>query len=273
VQLGSDGAAAARIVNRDFLFDSRYAAYGAPHPTRLMLEVTSDTTQRDDAEGYAAATVAATAWEITSAARRQLWSLSQPGTSGEVVHSQPLFLVRQPGCCGSRDSYALFNLYSGHPLFTSTGENRSDSGAPEPFATLDVPNSGGLVRLIAFHAAFSSTDTAAFGQRQDVVGLLTYAAPDRPLARYRFIATGGTVDPFMGGSDVVLQQDGKTEAKPTLTLWPADGKKDPKAIGGFSIRVQLTLESTIVIPVTADQLDIAKARLPAGLRLEPVPLP
>ena len=48
-------AAAAHIVNRDFVFDSRLMKWGAERPTRLMLEITTDTTQRDDAEGFAAA--------------------------------------------------------------------------------------------------------------------------------------------------------------------------------------------------------------------------
>jgi hypothetical protein len=268
----SGEAASAHIVNRDFVFDSRLQ-WGQEHPTRLMLEIATDTTQRDDAEGYAAATVGATAWELTGSGRRELWHLSEPGNAGEVAHSQPVFLVRQSGCCGARDSYSVFNLYTGARLFTTTGDNRSDSGAPEPWAVLDVPNSGGLERLIAFHAAYSATDQAAFGDRQDIVGLLTYAAPDKPLARYRFVATGGSVESFMGGSNVVLQQDGKPEQAPSLTLWPADGKKDPKAIGGFTIRLQLTEDKIIVIPVAGDRPDIAAAALPSGLRIETAPLP
>jgi hypothetical protein len=270
----SGQAASAHIVNRDFVFDSRLQ-WGGEHPTRLMLKITTDTTQRDDAEGYAAATVSATAWELerAGAGRRQLWSLSEPGNAGEASHSQPLFLVRQSGCCGARDSFSAFDLYTGQRLFTATGDNRSDSGAPEPWAVLEVPNSGGVERLIAFHAAYSATDRAAFGDRQDIVGVLTYAAPDKPLARYRLVATGGAVESFMGGSTVVLQQDGKPEQAPSLTLWPADGKTDPKAIGGFAIRLQLTEDKTVVIPVARDRPDIAAAALPAGLRIEAAPLP
>ena len=266
-------AATAHIVNRDFVFDSRLMKWGAERPTRLMLEITTDTTQRDDAEGFAAATVGATAWELGGATRRQLWSLSEPGNAGEVSHNQPVFLVRQSGCCGARDSFSVFNLYSGRRLFTATGDNRSESGAPEPWTVLEVPNSGGIERLIAFHAAYSAADQAAFGDRQDIVGLLTYAAPDKPLARYRLIATGGSVESFMGGSTVTLQQDGKSEQTTYLTLWPADGKRDPKVIGGFVIRLPLTEDATVVIPVAGDKLDIAAAKLPQGLRIEAAPLP
>ncbi len=184
----ADTALAAHIVNRAFVFDSRWH-FGAQGPTRLVLEITTDTTQRDDAEGFTAATVEATAWELAGGGRKQLWNLREPGNAGEVAHNQSVFLVRQSGCCGARDSFSVFNLYSGRRLFSATGDNRTDSGAPEPWAVLDVPNSGGLVRLIAFHAAYSATDPVAFGDRHDVVGLLTYASPDKPLARYRIIAT------------------------------------------------------------------------------------
>lgn len=268
----SGEAVSAHIVNRDFVFDSRLQ-WGQEHPTRLMLEITTDTTQRDDAEGYVAATVDVTAWELTAAGRQELWRLSEPGTAGQVARIEPVFVVGQPGCCGARDSYTVFNLYTGRRLFTSTGTHRSYSGTPEPWATLDVPNSGGIERLVAFHAAGSATDDTTFGGRRDILGLLTYAAPDKPLARYRIVVTEGDLDSFLGGSDVLLQEDGKPEQASSLTLWPADGKKDPKAIGGFTIRLQLTEDKIIVIPVAGDRPDIAAAALPPGLRVEAVPLP
>jgi len=76
-----DTALAAHIVNRAFVFDSRWH-FGAEGPTRLMLEITTDTTQRDDAEGYSAATVEATAWELAAGGRKQLWNLREPGNAG-----------------------------------------------------------------------------------------------------------------------------------------------------------------------------------------------
>ena len=221
-------AAEAHTVNRSFVFDSRWR-FGGEGPVRLMLEIATDVTQRDDAEGFA---------------------------------------VRQSGCYGARDSFTIFNLYSGTRLFSATGDSASRC-----WAVLEVPNSGGLERLVAFHAAYSATDDKAFGRRRDVVGLLTYAAADRPLARYRLVATGRSVDSFMGEAAVTLQQNGRDEESRSLTLWPADGRKDAKAIGGFRIRLQLTPEKAASIPVEGDRLGIAAADLPPGLRIEPVPLP
>jgi hypothetical protein len=262
-----EGAAEAHIVNRRFIFDSRWR-FGGEGPVRLMLEVTTDVTERDDAEGYSAATVAATAWQVAADGRRHLWSLTEPGDQGDVSHGQPLFMVRQSGCCGARNSFTAFNLDSGRRLFTATGESFEDC-----WALLEVPNSGGLERFVAFHAAYSATDEVAFEGRQDVIGLLTYASPTAPLARYRLVATGGSVESFMGGAQVELQQQGKTDEAPLLTLWPADGKRDPKVIGGFAIRLHLTEDRIVSIPVVADELVLASARLPAGIAIEPAPLP
>ena len=58
-----------------------------------------------------------------------------------------------------------------------------------------------------------------------------------------------------------------------LTLWSADKQTDPAAIGGYSIKVNLSPGNTVIIPVKADKLDLAHASLPAGLAIEPAPLP
>ena len=130
-------------------------------------------------------------------------------------------------------------------------------------------------RVGAFHAAYSMTDAVTFGALKDrTVGLITYAAPDRPLARYRLlVASPDAVEGFMGRGLVRLRLDGKSEDTDSLELWPADGKKDPRALGGFAIRLQLTDDKIVVIPVADDGLQIARASLPQGLTIEPAPLP
>jgi hypothetical protein len=259
----------ARTVNRSFLTDSRLQ-WHAEGPTRLLMRLEVDTTRRDDTEGFLAATVSATVWRIgPTGERTPLWSVREPGNSGEIDHDQPLFIVRQAGCCGARDSLTAFSLYGGRRLFTATS-NGADSG----WATLDVPNSGGLVRLAAFHAAYSATDDAAFGGHKGTVGLLSYASPDAPLARYRLVApSAASVADFMGAAELHLVDALKNEETSRLTLWSADGKKDPAAIGGFAIRIRLSEGNTLMIPVSADKLDVARAVMPAGLEIEPVPLP
>ena len=122
--------------------------------------------------------------------------------------------------------------------------------------------------------AYSATDDGAFDDRKETVGLLTYAAPDKPLARYRLVAKDqASVDAFMGEAVVRLVDDTKAEETDSLTLWSADKKTDPAAIGGFSIHVNLSPGNTVVIPVKADKLDLAHATLPAGLSIEPAKLP
>ena len=256
-------------LNRNFLFDSRLH-YGADAPTRLLMRLDVETIERDDTEGLVQATVTARVWRLDSAGKQVwLWSTMEPGDMGEIEQNQPLFIVRQPGCCGARNSFSAFALDTGRRLFTATGDR-----AAECWSTLEVPNSGGVFRYVAFHAAYSCTDDVAFAGRKETVGLLTYAAPDKPLARYRLLAKdAGSVDTFMGQALVRLVDDTKAEETDNLTLWSADKKTDPAAIGGFSIHVDLTPDSTVVIPVKADKLDLAAAKLPAGLTIEPADLP
>ncbi len=257
-----------RAVNTTLLVDSRLH-WGADEPTRTVVQLVTDTTQRSDAEGFLKDSVTATAWRIDGAFKRTpLWSIREPGDMGEIEHDQPLFIVRQPGCCGARDSFTAFALDNGRRLFTATGERAS-----ECWATLEVPNSHGIYRYIALHAAYSATDDA-FGTRKETVGLLTYAAPDKPLARYRLVAKDQAgVDVFMGEATVRLVADGKHEETDSLTLWSADKQTDPAAIGGYSIKIILSPGNTVVIPVKADKFDLAHTSLPAGLAIEPAPLP
>jgi hypothetical protein len=268
VRIGAS-AAEAHMANRNFLFDSRRME-GGTTPVRLVLRLDTEITRREDTEGILSGRVSATAWRIDSQGKRKtLWSVDEPGDAGEISSRQPLFIVRQSGCCGSRDSFSVFNLYNGQRLFTATGD-----GPETCWAQLDVPNSGGLVRLVALHAAYSGTDAAAFGQRVETVGLLTYGSPDKPLARYRLLAeSAAAIADFMGDATVRLVQIGKPEETDSLTLWPADGKRDPSAVGGFAIRLHLTEDKTVEIPVAGDRLDLAAATLPNGLKIEPVPLP
>ena len=265
----SGSAFQTRTVNSTFMIDSRLH-WGDSEPTRIVVEMVVDITQQDDTEGLMKDSVSATAWRVNDGLKRvKLWSATEPGDMGEIEGGQPLFIVRQPGCCGARDSFSAYSLDNGRRLFTATGDRAS-----ECWATLDVPNSHGIYRYIALHAAFSATDDETFGGRKETVGLLTYATPDKPLARYRLLAKdAASVDAFMGEATVRLVADGKPEETNSLTLWSADKQTDPAAIGGYSIKVNLSPGNTVVIPVKADKLDLANATLPAGLTIEPAPLP
>jgi hypothetical protein len=266
---GVDAYVETHIVNRSFLFASHWR-YGDTKPIRLVLRLETDVVQRDDAEGIVSGTVSATTWRIDGANKQQLWTAKEPGDSGEISTRRDVFIVTTYGCCGGRDTFTVFDLYGGRRLFTATGPDASDC-----WSEVEIPNSQGIERLVAFHAAYSMTDQATFGALTPrTVGLLTYAAPDRPLARYRLLAaTSDAVDSFMGQALVRLRLDGKTEDTNSLELWPVDGKKDPAAMGGFAIRLQITDDKLVVIPVSGDGLQIGRANLPPGLTIEPASLP
>ena len=265
---GIDAYVETHIVNRSFLFADHWR-YGDAKPTRLVLRLETDVVLRDDAEGIVSGIVSATTWRIDGAKKQQLWTAKESGNAGEISTRRDVFIVTQHGCCGGRDTFTVFDLYGGRRLFTATGPDVSDC-----WAEVEIPNSRGIERLVAFHAAYSMADDAFGALKPRTVGLLTYAAPDRPLARYRLLATSpDAVDSFMGQAVVRLRLDGKTEDTNSLELWPADGKKDPAAMGGFAIRLQLTDDKLVVIPVSGDGLEIGQARLPQGLTIEPASLP
>ncbi len=266
---GADAYVETHIVNRSFLSADHWR-YGDTTPIRLVLRLQTDVVRRDDAEGIVSGIVSATTWRIDGAKKQQLWTAKEPGDSGEISTRRDVFIVTQHGCCGGRDTFTVFDLFGGRRLFTATGPDASDC-----WAQVEIPNSHGIERLVAFHAAYSMTDEAEFGALTPrTVGLLTYAAPDRPLARYRLLAASpDAVDGFMGQALLRLRLDGKAEDTDSLELWPVDGKKDPAAMGGFAIRLQLTDDKLVVIPVSADGLQIGRASLPQGLAIEPAPLP
>src|SRR5579871_1719600 len=265
---GIDAYVETHIVNRSFLFADHWH-YGDTKPTRLVVRLETDVTMRDDAEGIVSGTVSATTWRIDGADKQQLWTAKETGDAGEISTRRDVFIVTQHGCCGGRDTYSVFDLYGGRRLFTATGADITDC-----WANVEIPNSHGIERLVAFHAAYSMADDAFGVLKPRTVGLLTYAAPDRPLARYRLLAASpDAVDSFMGQALVRLRLDGKTEDTNSLELWPVDGKKDPAAMGGFAIRLQLTDDKLVVIPVSKDGLQIGQATLPQGLTIEPATLP
>ena len=256
-------------VNRDFLFASEMH-WGDPAPTRFLMRMTTDINIRDDAEGFGPSSVSVTAWRYEGASLHQLWTFKEPGDKGELSTRRAVFIVTTHGCCGGRDSYSVFDIWSGRRLFTATGAGPSDS-----WAQVEIPNSHGIERLVAFHAAYSMTDDVAFGALKDTtVGLLTYAAPDRPLARYRLtVKSADEVDGFMGEGWVRLREEGKPEDTDSLTLWKVDGKLDPSFLGGFAIRLELRDDKWVVIPVEGDRLQIDRATLPPGLAIRPADLP
>jgi len=265
---GIDAYVETHLVNRSFLFADHWK-YGDTKPARLVLRLETDVVLRDDAEGIVSGTVSATTWRVDGANKQQLWTAKESGDAGEISTRRDVFIVTQHGCCGGRDTYTVFDLYGGRRLFTATGADITDC-----WANVEIPNSHGIERLVAFHAAYSMADDAFGALKPRTVGLLTYAAPDRPLARYRLLATTpDAVDSFMGQALVRLRLDGKTEDTNSLELWPVDGKKDPAAMGGFAIRLQLTDDKLVVIPVSKDGLQIGRATLPQGLTIEPASLP
>jgi hypothetical protein len=184
-----------------------------------------------------------------------LWSFSSEGWEGgaEPEGHWSLYGVTMPGCCGSSDTDTYFSLWNGKRLFSSTG----------PILSLEVPNSGGLLRFVGLmdNAASMSFDKES-GGADDAIGVLYFSSDREP--GETLVLHGRKGDAYhYAGLRFVLR--GKAQAGSELDLWSANKSKDPKSITGFSIRGKLECECdrpilSFEVPVVDGHLDAKSAK-------------
>jgi hypothetical protein len=265
LQMEGDGTVA-HSVNRRFDVVTLYPP-GATRARTLMLDEEEEVVRSTVEEGPRSATVRLAGWEFGKSGTPFLsFRIEGQGESGAIADfgaGMPFYQITRYGCCGARDSISTWSLVNGRKLFSATG----------PAAFFDVPNSGGLLRLAAVHAAYSIDDDETFAGRRDVAGLITYATPTEQLRRVLVVVRApATVDEMMGDPRAMLLVDGTQEPVRSTTLWPADGKRDPAAIGGLAIHVVFTPGNEVTIPIVGDDLDLANARVSPTLQLESIAL-
>jgi hypothetical protein len=241
-----------------------YWPEGASDPVHVLLQQRVDITQREDAEGPEQATVALAAWRVDDGA--ELTPVFDLETAGEAARIENLagsdayVAIDRYGCCGALDTTKLYSLESGALLMEYVG-------AP---AWLEVPNSRGLARLAGIDTAWSASANPLFGADPSLVAILAYSTRTAPLRQVAIRLTGGTVDAVMSEPELAFAAEG-AEPDPHFVLWSADGRTDPKAITGAALRVTFTPEHVAVIPILADELDLANATTTGGLALAPLP--
>jgi hypothetical protein len=166
------------------------------------------------------------------------------------------------GCCGALDANRYFGLETGAQLFVANG----------PVALLEIPNSGGLIRLAGVDTPWSANQDPIFAARPDAFGIVAYVSLRESLQRVLVVVEGdmAALDSMMALpiAEWVLA-DGESAAE--FTHWALDGERDAAMLGGVSLRVTYTPEAWVEIPVVADRLDIAAAQTAAGLALEVLP--
>lgn len=177
-----------------------------------------------------------------------------------LAGSDAYVAVAQFGCCGALEATKLFSLENGAPLMEYTG-------AP---AWLEVPNSRGLVRLVGVDTAWSASADPRFGADPSLVAVLSYATRTAALRQVGIRIGGGTVDAVMSVPELAFVAAG-AEPDPHFVLWPADGRTNPRAITDVAVRVTFTSEHVAIIPIVADELDLAQATLTGGLTVSLLP--
>lgn len=186
-------------------------------------------------------------------------------SADEVAVSGPYVVATLWGCCAEQSSHEVFSLYSGKRLFSATGEG--DFG---DWLTMGKKGPAYDQRVVAAHIAFTARDAAELGEDRSVVGVITYATEAEPLQRLALRAPDGR------------DGDLPTEWSSKL-LWIT--KREPDGIDhaffeqegnakevytGITLRLQLDDQTKINIPLVADRLVPADAKLPDGYSLEEV---
>jgi hypothetical protein len=194
-------------------------------------------------------------------------AMTMETTADEVSVSAPYVVATMWGCCAEQQSHEVFSLFTGRKLFSATG-----AGVFGDWLTMGKKGPTYEQRVVAAHLAFTARDAAELGEDRDVVGLITYATEAEPLQRLALRAPGGR------DSDLPL------EWSPKL-LWLT--KREPDGIDhaffeqegaardvytGITLRLQLDEQTSIDIPLVADRLASAGAKLPDGYSLADVPL-
>ncbi len=200
-------------------------------------------------------TVDATVYDRDFKNPRPLWSFTTEGWEGgpQPEGHWSLYGVTMPGCCGASDTDSYFSLWTGKRLFESTG----------PILSLEVPNSGGVLRFVGLlDNAASMSFRQESGGSDDAIGVL-YLASDREPGE-TLVLHGHKGDAYHY-ADLKFVIRGKTQKDRQLDLWSADKSKDPKSITGFSIRGALECECdrallTFEVPVVDGHLDVVGAK-------------
>jgi hypothetical protein len=265
-----DGAMQWQIENRTFSVVTAWLP-GDDAPRSLLLAQSVVATQRSDRDGTIDPVVRVEASEISAfGALTPLWALETTAETGAARYLGGfgrVYVATLYGCCGAFDADRYFGIATGAPLVTANG----------PVALLEIPNSGGLARMAGVETPWSATRDLLFHERRDVIGVVGYAGSDRATQRVLLVLEGDLADRLESLMALPLvewvpdkgEHDG--EKGIDVTLWALDGERDPTKIGGVSLRIDFTPEAWVEIPVVADALDLAAARMAPGISLETLP--
>ncbi|MEX0808634.1 MAG: hypothetical protein WD044_07885 [Dongiaceae bacterium] len=259
-----DGALQWQIENRTFDVVQTWSGAG---PRSLLLEETMSAMRRSDMEGPADPMVRVVASEILDdGTLTPLWEFETRAETGSARYLGAFgdaYVATLYGCCGAIDADRYFGLESGALLVTANG----------PVALLDIPNSGGLVRIAGVETPWSASGEALYQERSDAFGTIGYASMSEELQRALIVVNLNMMEAIDSMMALPMLEWVPADGEPAreFTFWALDGERDEAKIGGISLRVTYTPEAWVEIPLVADRLDLAAATASPGLSLEALP--
>jgi hypothetical protein len=269
IEVGSqDGAIEWKVKNRTYDVVSFWPA-GAEAPRTLLLAQNVALTRRTDMDGSQNPKVRVDASDIgADGALTPAWvieAVAEEGGTHYLGAFGEAYVTTLYGCCGSLDADTYYSLVNGKKMIAANGE----------IALLEVPNSRGLIRLAGVETPWSATQDPMFLEQRDLLGIITYASHEGTIERVALRIGGddfeSMADSLMALPELVWVPHSGEAAARELTLWSLDGERDPSHLTGVSLRVTYTPEAWVEIPVVADRLDLASAKLAPNLAVEPLP--
>jgi hypothetical protein len=263
----ADGAIRWQVENRSYDVVHFWPA-GAEGPRTLLLEQSISLTRRSDMDGSENALVRVVAQDVgADALPTAAWEIETTAETGGARYLGVFgeaYVATLYGCCGAFDAERYFSLATGAPLLVANG----------PLALLEVPNSGGLIRLAGVETPWSISYGPTFQERPELLGIIGYASLAAAIDRIAIIVNADiaeTADSLMALPELAwVPSDGEAPAR-ELTLWALDGERDAAKLSGVSLRVTYTPEAWAEIPLVGDRLDIESATTAPILSLERMP--
>jgi hypothetical protein len=190
-------------------------------------------------------------------------------SSGDAVRVDgPYLTISHYGCCAEGSTDSIFSLETGQYLFNANGPGQAGD-----WVTMGARGGFENERILAYHLVPTPLDGQLFGELANGAAIISYARRDKPLQRVALVAPQEVFD---AGRELdwlpragLLSAD---SAAPSDRLFIQRDGSGAEMFDGITYRLSLDDETVIDIPVTADRLDIAAAKLPEGYRLVEISL-
>src|SRR5579885_632734 len=161
------------------------------------------------------------------------------------------------GCCAENSSETELSLENLKTLYVSSGGLKLST-----YTILGKPARG---RVIALYLAMTPSDDAVLGPDPSAIGLITVAGEGDVLQRIQIHLHAGK--PREAALDWSFEHGWLSAAGALEEHTVIDPAKPSKSV--FEWRIDDN--KMIAIPLINDRLDVATAKLPAGVTLEPLP--